>query len=105
MGNKNRAQSLLLKRRAFAHEDEVRLIWVNKDQRGANDPLTINVDPNDFIDDVRFDPRIIEFERKERQERANALGYEGPFSNSMLYQKTFFQTILPWNWEDWEKGV
>jgi hypothetical protein len=100
----NRAESLLLKRSAFAHEDEVRLIWINADRRKMDEPLSINVEPNDFIDEVRFDPRLISFEREERKDRAKALGYRGAFSDSLLYQRVFFQTILPWNWEDWDSG-
>lgn len=100
----NRAESLLLKRTAFSHEDEVRLIWVCDGQREVREPLTVNLEPNDFIDEVRFDPRIIAFERNEREDRARALGYKGPFSDSMLYQRVFFQTILPWDWEQWENG-
>ncbi len=98
----NRARSLLLKRKAFSHEDEVRLIWVCDDKREIDKAMTVNVNPNDFIDEVTFDPRLIRFELLERQQRAKALGYEGAFTESGLYQKTFFQTLLPWNWEDWE---
>jgi hypothetical protein len=99
----NRAQSLLLKRKAFAHENEVRLIWVCDDNRAVDKAMTVNVNPNDFIDEVTFDPRLIQFERNERQKNANSLGYEGAFADSGLYQKTFFQTVLPWDWEDWEE--
>lgn len=98
----SRAQSLLLKRKAFSHEDEVRLIWVCGDKREVEKAMTVNVNPNDFIDEVTFDPRLIRFELLERQQSAKALGYEGAFAESGLYQKMFFQTMLPWNWEDWE---
>ena len=98
----NRAQSLLLKRKAFAHEDEVRLIWVCDDKRDIDKTMTVNVDPNDFIEEVTFDPRLVRFEMLERQQSARNLGYEGAFSESGLYQKTFFQTILPWDWDDWQ---
>ncbi|MDB5498842.1 MAG: hypothetical protein JWP28_2873 [Phenylobacterium sp.] len=98
----NRAQSLLLKRKAFSHEDEVRVIFICNDRRQLREPLTINIEPNDFIDEVRFDPRLIIFERREREETAKSLGYSGAFAESLLYQKTFFQTILPWNWADWD---
>lgn len=100
----NRAESLLLKRSAFAHEDEVRLILVCNDRRKIDEPLTINVEPNDFIEEVRFDPRLISFERIEREDRAKTLGYRGVFSDSQLYQRIFFQTLLPWNWDEWENG-
>ena len=38
----HRAQSLLLKRQAFAHEDEVRLIWVCDDKRDVDKVRTIS---------------------------------------------------------------
>lgn len=98
----NRAQSLLLKRKAFAHEDEVRLIWVSDDKRKLNEVMTVNVNPNDFIDEVTFDPRLIEFERRERQTSATALGYKGAFADTGLYQRALYQTPLPWDWDDWE---
>lgn len=98
----SRAQSLLLKREPFSHENEVRLIWVCDDKRECERTMTVNVAPNDFIEEVTFDPRLVRFELLERQQSAKALGYEGPFAESGLYQKTFFQTVLPWNWEDWE---
>ena len=101
----NRAQSLLLKRKAFSHEDEVRLIWICDDKREVEKAMTVNVDPNDFIEEVTFDPRLIRFELLERQQNTKALGYEGTFTESGLYQTAFFQTILPWNWEDWEVSV
>ncbi len=100
----NRAQSLLLKRKAFSHEDEVRLIFVCIDTRKLPEPLTVNLEPNDFIDEILYDPRLILFERREREEKARSLGYRGPFAESSLYQRTLFKTILPWNWGDWESG-
>lgn len=99
----SRAQSLLLKRQAFSHEDEVRLIWVCGDQRDIEEVMTVNIQPNDFIEEVTFDPRLIRFELLERQQSAKGLGYEGAFVESTLYSKTFLQTVLPWNWEDWER--
>lgn len=98
----NRAQSLLLKRRAFSHEDEVRLIRVTDSRDRMHEPLSVNVEPNAFIEDVRFDPRLVAFERREREQMARTLRYEGAFSESGLYQRTLFQTVLPWNWEDWK---
>jgi hypothetical protein len=102
---KARAQSLLLKRKSFSHEDEVRIIWVCNDQRDDRRPLTVNVEPNSFIEEITFDPRLISFERLEREQSARALGYEGPFVESRRYMRTFFQTILPWDWDDWEAGA
>jgi hypothetical protein len=100
----NRAHSLLLKRKQFQHEDEVRLIFVADDMREMGEPLTVNVVPNDFIDDVRFDPRLVLFERRERENYARRLGYTGSFSDSGLYQSVFYQTLLPWNWDEWTES-
>jgi len=100
----NRAESLLLKRKAFAHKDEMRLIWVSSDERDGRKPISVSVDPNEFVEEIRFDPRLISFERLEREGRAKALGYQGPFSNSAAYQGVLFQTFLSWDWEEWENG-
>lgn len=67
--------------------------------------MTVNINPNDFIEEVTFDPRLVRFELVERQQRAKALGYAGALTEPDLYQKTFFQTVLTWNWEDWEHPV
>ncbi len=60
------ANSLLFKRNAFKHENEVRLIY-NSKFKGYNnsDIFKYRINPLELIDDIVFDPRIeyAEFER------------------------------------------
>jgi hypothetical protein len=95
----NRAATLLKKRNAFYHEQEVRIILV-----GPSDMLTdsflIDIDPNEVFEEVYFDPRLIMFERLEREQRARELGYKGPFGHNDSYQRTFFTTPLTKPWDE-----
>jgi len=50
----NRAKLLLMKRQAFAHEAEVRLILVRHGADSSNTVLPIQVDPNAVFDSRRF---------------------------------------------------
>jgi hypothetical protein len=81
------AQSLLLKRDAFDHEREVRLIYdANNGYDFANENLYFfKIDPNHVIEEIILDPRLSE-------EHCNAVGaelrkggYKGPVSQSSLY--------------------
>jgi hypothetical protein len=82
-----RAQSLLLKRVAFQHEAEVRIILIPSLQENS-DLFYVDIDPDEVFDDVRFDPRLALFERYEREKKARELGYQGPFSTDDRYLGT-----------------
>jgi len=88
------AEALLIKRSAFSHEDEVRLIYVEAREKPCADLVRFQIDPNDVFDDVRFDPRLVMFERKEREERAKKLGYGRAFSESELYRTVLLDIWL-----------
>lgn len=95
-----RAELLLLKRVAFSHEREVRLICV--DERGIEnqDMIRIPIDPNEIFEEVTFDPRLIDFERIERETVARNLEYRGPIRESQLYQGVDIQLLLPNGWKE-----
>jgi hypothetical protein len=96
-----RADLLLLKRTAFAHEAEVRLICVDDERNTAiNGFIQIPIDPNELFEEVSYDPRLISFERIEREAIAKSLGYTGPFGPSDLYQKFILEAILPNGWKE-----
>jgi hypothetical protein len=82
------ALTLLLKRLAYAYEEEVRIIVYNKDN--VNSLLQIDIDPNLLYDELILDPWIkpIEFEQK-KTELINA-GFTGKITRSSLYDKPFF---------------
>lgn len=55
------AQSLLLKRTPFKHENEIRLIY-NSFGKFQGEMIKIEVEPLELLDDIVFDPRI-EYEK------------------------------------------
>jgi hypothetical protein len=84
----NRAKLLLLKRDAFQHEAEVRLIYVEQRDVPPEPVFRVQFDPNEVFDDISFDPRLVEFERKEREAAVRAAGYTGSITVSRLYENT-----------------
>lgn len=80
-----RTALLLLKRSAFQHEAEVRLIYIETRDVPAASLVRVPINPNDVFDEVTFDPRLAEFERREREAVARSLGYTGTFADSDLY--------------------
>jgi hypothetical protein len=90
----NMARLLLLKRDAFSHEAEVRLICVTATQQ-TDDVVRARIDINETFDEVSFDPRLTAFERNERVTVARSLGYEGPIVEIDLYQKTALIVDIP----------
>lgn len=90
--------TLLMKREAFAHESEIRLIVTDKKLHRPAELLRIPVEPEALIDSVMIDPRLQPFERIERQQEIESWGYKGPFETSDLYQRTFLRVPVPGSW-------
>lgn len=90
---RNRADLLLLKRPAFEHEGEVRLLYVCNEE-SSETLLHVPVDPNDVFDEIRFDPRLEPFEFRERESVIRSLGYHGTVGQSELYHRTLLQVVL-----------
>jgi hypothetical protein len=58
-GASGQADARLFKRDAFAHENEVRLLYVDvARQFDTRDQVEVPIDPNFFIEEITFDPRI-----------------------------------------------
>jgi hypothetical protein len=53
-----RADLLLFKRKAFQHEAEVRLVYIEGRDIPAPPDVRVPIDPNDVFDEVTFDPRL-----------------------------------------------
>lgn len=96
----NRAKLLLMKREAFAHEVEVRLMVIRHKSDSSDVVFRIWIDPNTVFDEITFDPRLEIFERKERESLISGLGYTGQFRESSLYQKVLLQIRLERSPED-----
>jgi hypothetical protein len=82
----NFAKTLLVKRPAFSHEGEVRLIYFERDDSRRHEKLyTYPVDPHDLIDQVMCDPRLGPEGFSALSERIRGTGYDGPLLRSLLY--------------------
>lgn len=98
---RSRAEFAFLKRPAFHNEAEVRVIVVDNERtQPANDLLKVSFDPNAVFEAVTFEPRLIAFERMEREAWARKLGYGGPFVQSTLYRKVMLEIGLRDGWKD-----
>jgi len=91
---RNRAELLLVKRPAFQHEAEVRLVYVEHRDVPHMNHIQVPVEPNALFDEVSFDPRLAPFERREREQRARDLGYTGPFGADDLYEPCLLEIVL-----------
>jgi hypothetical protein len=82
------AESMLLKRDSFGDEREVRLIHVPSDPGDPPPKVHLfDIAIHDLIDEIVIDPRLIEFERKERETEIQKAGYVGPVPRSPLYMR------------------
>lgn len=80
--------SLLLKRRAFRHENEVRLIFCDwSEQAGKENLFKYKIEPNELISQIMIDPRVSydDFLKLEKKIRRDT-GFEGSIKRSLLYR-------------------
>ena len=90
----NLATLALLKRQAFSHESEVRLMFVRDDPTPETKLMRVQIDPNEIFDEVTFDPRL-EVEQGERMNVARDLGYTGNFGQLSIYEQSILMVHLP----------
>lgn len=96
-----RGESLLWKRDYFAHEDEVRVLYLMPDpNRPMDDFQPLPIDPNALFTSLGFDPRLEEFERKEREAEFRRIGYTGEIAPDLSYKKTFTMIPMPRGWPE-----
>ncbi len=80
--------SLFIKRKAFEHEREARLV-IKRYVRDENTPpekcLIIPVDANSFIQEIMFDPRLSKEDASLHETVLKAVGFRGAISQSQLY--------------------
>lgn len=79
------AESLLYKRQEFSHEKEVRLIYIGNDGSCNSDTYLFNIDIENTIDRILFDPRMDEGIRQGYVDAIKKLGYKGEIRRSTLY--------------------
>lgn len=57
-GSVGQAKSILFKRKEFAHEDEVRLIYLDPNNINHGDVFHYSLAPENLIQEIMFDPRM-----------------------------------------------
>lgn len=84
----NLFRSLLVKRKAFEHENEIRLIHLDwGDSLPENDIYSYDIDPHELISQVMIDPRIrYEEFQKIKSEIQKSTGFKGDIKRSLLYR-------------------
>jgi hypothetical protein len=89
-----RAFVALYKRDSFAHEAEVRVLYVS---RLGDDSalLEIPFDADEVVDRVTLDGHLNETERRKREGELRDAGYGGPITRSDLYEGMLWQVLLP----------
>jgi hypothetical protein len=86
------AQTMLIKRKSFSYEKEVRIIAKNSSTN--SDQFSINTTFNNWIDEIIFDPWVnIDLFEEKKQELIDA-GYIGKISRSGLYDKPLFRAKI-----------
>lgn len=94
-------KTLLIKRKAFAYEEEVRLIFSRPNSNEINideiknpwdnsDLFKFSIDPNDLIEEVEIDPWILPDDYKAIRREITAKGYLGNIVRSSLYDEILF---------------
>jgi len=80
------ARTLLVKRRAFQHEREVRLIAVEIGEHRGQELLAYDTNPQAIIDQMMLDPRLAEAEADRLRDRIRKrTGFKGEILRSLLY--------------------
>jgi hypothetical protein len=87
MGGSNyQAKSLLMKRVAFKHEEEVRLIYLDPINRTENRIHPYHFDPMLHVKSMTFDPRMNECLYRVYKKHIESLGFSGRIIQSGLYK-------------------
>ena len=80
-------ETLLLKRTAFAHESEVRLLHqLRRTDAAADDLFFYPLDPVSMFDELVLDPRLEKSAADSRKTRLTNLGFTCQIRQSVLYQ-------------------
>ena len=90
-------ETLLIKRREFEHENEIRLIYcAHSHYRDLTEPVVkFPIAPNDVFDEALFDPRMPPAAFEAYRDRLRAIGFAGTVEQSQLYQVPNLKLALP----------
>jgi hypothetical protein len=79
-------QTLLVKRMAFSHEQEIRILYFDSRAEGRRNLFSYYVDPHAFIEEIVVDPRLSTDQATSLMDEIRAkTGFRGPMSHSNLY--------------------
>jgi hypothetical protein len=78
-------ECLFRKRKAFDHEEEVRLVLYSQKDRPDSDLYFLDCDPNDVIESVILDPRLDKTTKDLQTMTIQKLGFNGIIAKSPLY--------------------
>ena len=94
-------ESLLIKRPAFKHEREVRLLYFElDDSRVGQDAYAYGVDPHNMISQIMLDPRLSRADAAAMTEEIRTVtGFEGPIKRSLLYAPPPSKILGVSDWE------
>ena len=87
------ASSFYFKRWAFRHENEIRIMF-NKHDEHSDDFFKYDVDPNDLIDEIVFDPRMNTEEYHRRKREIRSWNFNKNVIQSGLYKIKDFRIQL-----------
>lgn len=80
------ARSVLIKRRSFSHEDEVRVLVIDRHARSKGGLLRVRIDPHAMIRSVMIDSRTPPDVRAMYESHLRThIGFKGRISTSTLY--------------------
>ena len=85
-GSVSQAKSLLFKRKAFKHEQEVRLIYLDPQNKSEDEIYQYDCDPFALIDYITFDPRMNSRVYTIFKDHLKNIGYQGAIVQSTLYR-------------------
>lgn len=92
ISNQALVQSLFIKREEFAHENEIRLIihkYIDREEESKGvekNHLKLQVDPNELIEEITFDPRLDDERYKTYKYVVERLGFTNQINRSSLYK-------------------
>ncbi len=89
-GSIGQARSLLFKRKAFKHEKEIRLIYLDPHNQSNSNVYLYPCDPLSLIDRITFDPRMSPRVYNIYKKHLKGIGYQGTLVQSSLYRPPRF---------------
>ncbi|MHB8094103.1 MAG: DUF2971 domain-containing protein [Candidatus Aminicenantales bacterium] len=79
-------ETLLIKRIAFSHEKEIRLIYWAEDSEALSELFQYRIDPNYLIEEIVFDSRIDQNIFRIYKDHIKRLNFQGAIIHSSLYR-------------------